>query len=475
MACRYKVKIDGKLVGFVKRDEEFQDFSLEYLRSQIEDEIGELLPTEFKFVMKGIPVSGKQEMAYTVRDVAEGPTTMPRPSTEADGVNCNSNPNSSYIIELKELQHAVAAATVSLETKEGEQSTTTKVDLTTKSRRMIADRQDDKPPISVMTAPSRPHINRGIEQSVSHLVREIEEMQEEIEIAVGKKESMTVEPSERPSVGSQKSTCTHCHFRGHRRSSCRMQTCTSYLQCGMLLYHPEHRKMQNEVDHTIKSLRVQLKKKNDELSAVRAVGERTRMSFFAIMRPRLKDLDPIKYSRRHVIDRDLRYLGAACNHRIPSQDVDLEALINGVKAKSLSYLHQPKEEEDLQFTKESVTLSTFCSSYATMHSESDVSSVRKRSSSPIHDWKPKNRNVAKVSKASESLGYKFRQSLRPGGNLIQEDSLDIDSDPTYFGEALYSPAASHSHVPANKISHSTPSKKCTTKLELDLSRTSLDA
>ena len=82
MACRYKVKIDGKLVGFVKRDEGSQDSSLEYLRSQIEDEIGELLPTEFKFVMKGIPVSGKQEMAYTVRDVAEGPSV---PSTEADG------------------------------------------------------------------------------------------------------------------------------------------------------------------------------------------------------------------------------------------------------------------------------------------------------------------------------------------------------------------------------------------------------
>ena len=89
MACRYKEKIDGKLVGFVKRDEEFQDFSLEYLRSQIEDEIGgEQLPTEFKFVMKGIPVSGKQEMAYTVRDVAEGPSV---PSTEAGGVNSNPN------------------------------------------------------------------------------------------------------------------------------------------------------------------------------------------------------------------------------------------------------------------------------------------------------------------------------------------------------------------------------------------------
>ena len=240
MASRFKIKIDGKLVGFVKRDEEFQDSSLEYLRSQIEDEIGELLPTEFKFVMKGIPVSGKQEMAYTVRDVAEGPTM---PSAEADGVN--SNPNSSYIIELKELQHPVTAATFSFETKEGEQSTTTKVDLTTKSRRIITDKQDDKPLTSMMTAPSRPHLNRGIEQSVSHLVREIEEIQEEIEIAMGKKESMTVEPSERPSVGSQKSTCTHCHFRGHRRSSCRMQTCTSYLQCGMLLYHLEHRKMQN--------------------------------------------------------------------------------------------------------------------------------------------------------------------------------------------------------------------------------------
>ena len=81
-------KIDGKLVRFVKRDEEFQDSSLEYLRSQIEHEIGELLPTEFKFGMKGIPVSGKQEMAYAVRDVAEGPSV---PSTEADGVNSNPN------------------------------------------------------------------------------------------------------------------------------------------------------------------------------------------------------------------------------------------------------------------------------------------------------------------------------------------------------------------------------------------------
>ena len=220
---------------------------------------------------------------------------------------------------------------------------------------------------------------------------------------------------------------------------------------------------------------MQLKKKNDELSAVRAVSERTRMSFFSIMRPRLKDLDPIKYSRRHVIDRDLRYLGAVCNHRIPSQDVDLEALINGVKAKSLSYLNRPKEEEeDLNFTKESVILSTFGRSYATMHSESDVASVKKRSSSPIRDCKPKHKNTSKVSKASESLGYKFRQSLRPGGNLFQEDSIDIDSDLTYFGEALHLPAASHSHVSANKVSHSTPFKKCT-PLELDLSRISLDA
>ena len=104
--------------------------------------------------MKGIPVSGKQEMAYTVRDVAEGPTM---PSAEADGVN--SNPNSSYIIELKELQQPVTAATFSLETKEGEQSTTTKVDLTTKSRRIITDKQDDKPLTSMMTAASRPHLN----------------------------------------------------------------------------------------------------------------------------------------------------------------------------------------------------------------------------------------------------------------------------------------------------------------------------
>ena len=59
--------------------------------------------------------------------------------------------------------------------------------------------------------------------------------------------------------------------------------------------------------------------------------------------------------------------------------------------------------------------------------------------------------------------------------MFQEDSIDIDSDLTYFGEALHLPAASHSHVSANKVSHLTPFKKCTPPLELDLSRTSLDA
>ena len=83
VACRYQVKIDVKLVGFGKQDEEFQDSSLEYLLSQLEDKIGELVPTEFKFVMKGIPVSGKQEMAYTVCDVAEEGQT-PTPVTSSN-------------------------------------------------------------------------------------------------------------------------------------------------------------------------------------------------------------------------------------------------------------------------------------------------------------------------------------------------------------------------------------------------------
>ena len=204
---------------------------------------------------------------------------------------------------------------------------------------------------------------------------------------------------------------------------------------------------------------------------MRAVGERTRMSFFSIMCPRLKELDPVMYSRRHIIDRDLRYLGAACNHRIPSQDVDLDALINGAKAKSLSYLHQPKEEENLLLTKESVSHSTFGSSFSNLHSESKVSSSRKRASSPIQDCRPKNKNFSQVS---QSLGYKFRQSLRPGGNLFHHgDSMnnEYDSDSTYFADTQYSHAIFDRNV--HPVSHSTPSKPCSPKL--DLSHGSLDA
>ena len=55
---------------------------------------------------------------------------------------------------------------------------------------------------------------------------------------------------------------------------------------------------------------------------------RTKAIFFSIMRPRLFECDPIKYSCRQTLENDLRILAAACNHEVLRDNgSDLEEMI----------------------------------------------------------------------------------------------------------------------------------------------------
>ena len=58
--------------------------------------------------------------------------------------------------------------------------------------------------------------------------------------------------------------------------------------------------------------------------------ERTRTNFFAVT---MKCHNPIKYSNR-TLDNDFIILATACNHRVPSDTVDLEQIIENYRNKA---------------------------------------------------------------------------------------------------------------------------------------------
>ena len=138
-------------------------------------------------------------------------------------------------------------------------------------------------------------INRGIELSLAAIKNDKEDPEDDLKVLEGRRASLWVDQHERPSVGTQKATCSSCHFHGHRRSSCRMPPCEEYTHCGIIVCHPELKKKKAELHSKIKGLQVQIKKKNDEFEAVKAVSERACVSFFSVMRPCLRATSPINY------------------------------------------------------------------------------------------------------------------------------------------------------------------------------------
>ena len=65
--------------------------------------------------------------------------------------------------------------------------------------------------------------------------------------------------------------------------------------------------------------------------------ERTRANFFSVVRTRLQNCNPIKYSNRVCLDNDLRVLAAACKHKVPAVGVNLEEIIENHKRNAATY------------------------------------------------------------------------------------------------------------------------------------------
>ena len=114
-------------------------------------------------------------------------------------------------------------------------------------------------------------------------------------------------------------TCSNCHLTWHQKKHCKNPTCPGITQCSLQSKHPEIKSEIAELQDLIKDLEKRSEKAKNECMNFKAAREKASNSFFAIMRPRLRKRNPMKYAGtdRLLLDRDLMTLKKALNNKIP--------------------------------------------------------------------------------------------------------------------------------------------------------------
>ncbi|CAC5407427.1 unnamed protein product [Mytilus coruscus] len=123
-------------------------------------------------------------------------------------------------------------------------------------------------------------------------------------------------------------TCSICHVRGHRsdgnkdRSHCIKEPCTSWEYCGRRDKHkPEVSRKKRETEKEIRDLNRDITEVKSEKEQMDTFAERSQSSFMHLMKPRLKAINPMKYSLcTNLLMKDLITLKKFYNCKMPQHD-----------------------------------------------------------------------------------------------------------------------------------------------------------
>ena len=116
--------------------------------------------------------------------------------------------------------------------------------------------------------------------------------------------------------------CGNCHQSGHNKNRCRGLKCDSHMKCRMKDKHPEVAKSIGEAQKMVATLKKNSETAKQTLEQFMLQMQKSRGSFFAVMRPRLKRLNPIRYLKRQDLDKDLMYLQRVLGNKIPPESDD---------------------------------------------------------------------------------------------------------------------------------------------------------
>lgn len=102
--------------------------------------------------------------------------------------------------------------------------------------------------------------------------------------------------------------------------------------------HSEVNKDLSELKSLMKEIQKKEERAKNDLDAFVCARQRAATSFFAVMRPRLRKQNPMKYIERSVLDKDLLILKKALANKIPveeTRDWELPFIIEHFKNSQL--------------------------------------------------------------------------------------------------------------------------------------------
>ncbi|XP_078366476.1 uncharacterized protein LOC144650626 [Oculina patagonica] len=111
--------------------------------------------------------------------------------------------------------------------------------------------------------------------------------------------------------------CNRCHQSGHTKTTCKAAPCESSSNCKIREKHPEIKNKISALQAELKDLQKQHEKHKGELENFTAAREKSKSSFFSVMRNRLRLQNLPKYTDRLKLDKDLLVLQRALRNEVP--------------------------------------------------------------------------------------------------------------------------------------------------------------
>ena len=312
--------------GFIERPENYKCKLLSEVRRDITTEIGDLIPSNFNFMLMGMPVSQIQEDSLVLK-------------------RCIMRPVNDDEVTTVQLKIRPATTNTSMTRPSSKHSTPGP------ATRISSPIRFENKAVSMSKQQLQPRPGADWEGAVERTVevsrKAVEALEEDLHLEKAKLESLKLKPPPRPWVGTTKLTCSHCHNKGHKANKpCRLSPCKGYHICGNLDLHEEHKKLKNEAESKVRRIQKQLQEKRDELQSLEMLKERTKANFFSVVRPRLLSCNPVKYSNKAELHKDLLLLAAKLQHKVLSESFDLELAIAEQKGKSAQYRDTLSKEHD---------------------------------------------------------------------------------------------------------------------------------
>ncbi|KAL9988280.1 hypothetical protein ACROYT_G002711 [Oculina patagonica] len=134
-----------------------------------------------------------------------------------------------------------------------------------------------------------------------------------------------------PLAAIRRRICNRCHQTGHTKTTCKAAPCESSSNCKIREKHPEIKNKISALQAELKDLQKQHEKHKGELENFTAAREKSKSSFFSVMRNRLRLQNLLKYTDRLKLDKDLLVLQRALRNEVPKwkpEEANVQLRIN---------------------------------------------------------------------------------------------------------------------------------------------------